>query len=120
MCSKFHNHSVILFGIFISINLQSCYGKNQNDKSSQNIIEALGMVLPQHFRRNINCSVHDKDDKNNKIENDKDDSCDLISSRVFSSRRKDLDKARKYILKQNSYYDETNKIVANLPKRLLY
>ena len=64
MCSKSYNHSVILLGIFISINLQSCYGKNQNVDRSQDIIEALGMVLPQHFRRNINCSVHDKDDKN--------------------------------------------------------
>ena len=102
MCSKFHNHSVILLGIFISINLQSCYGKNQNDKSSQDVIEALGMVLPQDFRRNISCSVHDKHNKNNNIEKDKDDICDLTSSRVFSSRRKDLDKARKHILKQNS------------------
>ena len=118
MCSKFHNLTVILFGIFISTNLQSCCGKNQNDNSSQDVIEALGMVLPQHFRRNINCSVHDRYDKNNNIEKDRDDICDLISSRVFSSRRKDLDKARKYILKQNSYYDETNKIVTNLPKRL--
>ena len=104
--------SVIIYYLFIiSIDVHNCLNflrfNNDTNYKNKDIIEALGMVLPQNFEKGINCEIHSKQHIKHNFSNYKKELCEYTSSRVFSSRKKELGKARNYILDQSSlYYDD--------------
>ena len=105
-----YHETVILFYFVISITLHVCVdvikvNNNDADFGGKDIIEALGMILPYHFQNRINCAVHHGNSANNSFINQK-ETCEYTSSKVFNSRKRELNKARKHILQQsNRHYD---------------
>ena len=113
MCvnSAFSRSVIICYLVIITIDLYKCldFAKSYNDSLSKykEFIEALGMVLPPNFQRSIDCGIYSKQHLENNFSNYNKESCEYTSSRVFSSRKKDLDRARNYILNKSSpYYDD--------------
>jgi len=91
---------------------------NDTNSSSRDIIEALGMILPHHFQKGINCGVYYETSVNNSFSNknkNNKETCEYTSSRVFSSRKRELTKARKHILQQSHRYYYNNDNENNIP-----
>ena len=75
------------------------------------------MILPREFQKGVRCGLESKKYGNNSFSGNKED-CEFTSSRVFSSRKKELKRARKYIIQQgyqNNYYNDHETFIS-LPK----
>ena len=109
--STFIFRSVIFYYlVLISIDLYNCFDfvryNNDTNSNYKDIIEALGMVLPPNFQRNIGCVTYNKQ-LVNMFNSQEEEICEFTSSQVFSSRKKELAKARSYILHKSSpHYSE--------------